>query len=57
MRRYCQSKILFYSGKIARFVLQPRFVFQEGSSEEKAITYSSDFLVLNNDRTYEAQGY
>ncbi|QXE18272.1 hypothetical protein B5S50_05150 [Clostridium sp. 001] len=55
MKRYCQLEILFYSGEIAGFITQPRFVLQEGSSEEKAITYSADFLVLHNDGSYEIE--
>lgn len=55
MKRYCQLKILFYSGEITGFITQPRFVLQEGSSGEKAITYSADFLVLHNDGSYEVE--
>lgn len=55
MRRYCQLKILFYSGEIAGFVPQPKFILQEGNSEEKAITYSADFLVLHNDGSYSVE--
>jgi len=55
MRRYCQLKLLFYSGEIAGFVPQPKFVLQEGNGEEKAITYSADFLVLHNDGSYSVE--
>lgn len=47
--------MLFYSGEIAGFVTQPRFVLQEGSNEEKAITYSADFLILHNDGSYSVE--
>lgn len=41
-------------------MLQPQFVLQEGNEENRAITYSADFLILNNDGTYtveDTKGY
>ncbi|WP_373845527.1 DUF1064 domain-containing protein, partial [Clostridium sp.] len=49
MKRYCQLKMLFYSGEIAGFVLQPEFILQEGNDENRGITYKADFLILNKD--------
>lgn len=60
MKRYCQLKLLFYAGEIAGFILQPEFILQEGKGEERAITYTADFLVLNKDGTYtveDTKGY
>ena len=54
-KRYCQLKLLFNAGEIAGFITQPQFVLQEGNEKEKAITYSADFLVLNNDGSYEVE--
>ncbi|EPY2286614.1 MULTISPECIES: DUF1064 domain-containing protein [Clostridium] len=59
-KRYCQLKLLFHAGEIAGFVLQPQFILQEGNRENRAITYSADFLVLNKDKTYtveDTKGY
>ncbi|EPY2273209.1 DUF1064 domain-containing protein [Clostridium sporogenes] len=59
-KRYCQLKLLFHAGEIAGFVLQPQFILQEGNGENRAITYSADFLVLNKDKTYtveDTKGY
>ncbi|MBY6950325.1 DUF1064 domain-containing protein [Clostridium botulinum] len=59
-KRYCQLKLLFHAGEIAGFVLQPQFILQEGNGENRAITYSSDFLVLNKDGSYtveDTKGY
>jgi hypothetical protein len=55
MKRYCQLKLLFYAGEIAGFILQPEFIIQEGKEEKRAITYTADFLVLNNDGTYSVE--
>ncbi len=41
-------------------MLQPQFILQEGNGENRAITYSADFLVLNKDKTYtveDTKGY
>lgn len=60
LKRYCQLKLLFNAGEIRGFVLQPEFILQEGTAEERAITYSADFLILNNDGTYtveDTKGY
>lgn len=54
-KRYCQLKMLFNAGEIAGFVLQPQFVLQEGNGENRAITYSADFLILHNDGTYSVE--
>ncbi|WP_123053121.1 DUF1064 domain-containing protein [Clostridium sp. JN-1] len=54
-QRYCQLKLLFNAGEIAGFILQPEFVLQEGNGENKAITYTADFLILNNDGTYDVE--
>ncbi|MDU6337103.1 MAG: DUF1064 domain-containing protein [Clostridium sporogenes] len=59
-KRYCQLKLLFHAGEIAGVVLQPQFILQEGNGENRAITYSADFLVLNKDKTYtveDTKGY
>ncbi|AKN32406.1 hypothetical protein Ccar_16685 [Clostridium carboxidivorans P7] len=55
MKRYCQLKLLFHAREIAGFILQPQFILQEGNIEERAITYSADFLILNNDGTYSVE--
>lgn len=55
MKRYCQLKMLFYSGEIAGFVLQPEFILQEGNDENKGITYKADFLILNKDGSYSVE--
>mgnify|MGYP001022561921 CR=1 FL=1 len=55
MRRYCQLKILFNSGEISGFILQPQFILQEGNEKNRCITYKADFLILNNDGTYEVE--
>ncbi|MFL0198403.1 DUF1064 domain-containing protein [Clostridium sp. WILCCON 0269] len=55
MKRYCQLKLLFYAGEIAGFILQPEFILQEGRGGQRAITYTADFLVLNNDGTYSVE--
>lgn len=55
MKRYCQLKLLFHAREIAGFILQPQFILQEGDTEERAITYSADFLILNNDGTYSVE--
>ena len=59
-KRYCQLKILKNAGEIAGFILQPPFILQEGNESHKGITYSADFLILNNDGTYtveDTKGY
>jgi hypothetical protein len=55
MKRYCQLKILYGSGEIAGFVLQPEFILQEGNEKNRGVTYKADFLILNNDGTYEVE--
>ncbi|WP_373845409.1 DUF1064 domain-containing protein [Clostridium sp.] len=55
MKRYCQLKMLFYSGEIAGFVLQPEFILQEGNDENRGITYKADFLILNKDGSYSVE--
>lgn len=54
-KRYCQLKILYHAGEISGYVLQPQFILQEGNEANRAITYSADFLVLNNNGTYEVE--
>ena len=59
-KRYSQLKLLFRAGEIAGFILQPEFILQEGNGENRAITYSADFLILNKDGTYiveDTKGY
>lgn len=59
-KRYCQLKLLFHGGEIAGFVLQPEFILQEGNENNRAITYSADFLILNKNGTYtveDTKGY
>jgi len=41
------------AGEIIGLVLQPKFVLQEGTDTEQAITYSADFLIINPDYTCE----
>lgn len=55
LQRYCQLKILLNAGEIAGFVTQPEFILQEGNEKNRAITYKADFLILNNDGTYEVE--
>ncbi len=55
LKRYCQLKLLFHAGEIAGFVTQPQFILQEGNENNKAITYSADFLILHNDGTYSVE--
>jgi hypothetical protein len=50
---YCVLKIRFMAGEIIGLVLQPKFVLQEGTDTEQAITYSADFLIINPDYTCE----
>lgn len=60
LRRYCQLKILMNTGEISGFIIQPKFILQIGDENNKAITYSADFLILNNDGTYiveDTKGY
>lgn len=55
LKRYCQLKLLFNAKEITGFVCQPEFILQEGNEKNRAITYKADFLVLNNDGTYEVE--
>lgn len=54
-QRYCQLKILFYAGEIAGFITQPQFILQEGNEDNRAITYTADFLILNHDGSYSVE--
>jgi len=55
LKRYCQLKLLFNAGEIAGLILQPQFILQEGNESNRGIVYSADFLILNNDGTYEVE--
>lgn len=60
LNRYLELKLLFKAGEIAGFILQPCFILQEGNENNKGITYTADFLILNNDGTYtieDTKGY
>ena len=50
---YNQLKLLQGVGEIKGFCLQPEFVLVEGNPEERAITYKADFIIFNNDGSYE----
>jgi hypothetical protein len=49
---YYQLKFLLRAGKIKGFCLQPKFVLVEGNEKTRAITYSADFIIFNNDGSY-----
>ena len=55
MHRYSELKLLFRNGNIAGFICQPEFILQEGNESNRAITYKADFLILNNDGTFEIE--
>lgn len=46
---YSELKIMVIVGEIKGFCRQPEFILVEGDSEERAITYKSDFIVFHND--------
>jgi hypothetical protein len=51
--KYQELKLRLMAGDIKGFCLQPTFPLVEGNAENRAVTYSPDFIVLNNDGTYE----
>jgi hypothetical protein len=51
---YIDHKNLLRSGLISGFLWQGKLVVTEGSDKEnKAVTYTPDIVVLNNDGTYD----
>lgn len=50
---YMNLKLLLKVGGIKGFCRQPEFVLVEGNEEDRAITYSADFIIFHNDGTYE----
>jgi len=50
---YSNLQLLMKVGEIKGFCIQPKFILVEGNEEERAITYSADFIIFNNDNTYE----
>ncbi|HYE82671.1 MAG TPA: DUF1064 domain-containing protein [Clostridia bacterium] len=44
--RYGELKLLKLAGEILGFILQPKFILEEGSEKQQPITYSADFLVI-----------
>lgn len=50
---YSQLKLRFMAGEIIGFVIQPKFILQEGTETERAITYSADFLIIFPDMSCE----
>lgn len=50
---YCELKLRIQAGEIIGFVIQPKFILQEGNDIDRAITYSADFLVIFPDNTCE----
>jgi hypothetical protein len=50
---YLELKLRLRAGDIKGFCRQPSFVLVEGDAETKAITYSADFIVFNNDGSTE----
>ena len=50
---YSDLKLLLMAGEIKGFCIQPKFILVEGNEEERAITYSADFIVFKNDDTFE----
>jgi hypothetical protein len=57
---YNNLKMLMRAGAIKGFCRQPQFILVEGNEQERAITYSADFIVFNNDgtcRVIDTKGY
>lgn len=50
---YGSLKLLQRAGAIKGFCRQPSFVLVEGNENERAITYSADFIVFHQDGTVE----
>ena len=53
--RYSELKLLLKAGEIKGFCRQPEFVLVEGNETDRAVTYKADFIVLNNDDTYQIE--
>lgn len=51
--KYQELKLRLKAGDIKGFCLQPTFLLVEGDAENRAVTYSADFIVFNQDGTYE----
>lgn len=49
---YQELKLRHEAGDILGFCRQPEFILQEGNAENRAITYSADFIVFNLDGTF-----
>ena len=50
---YVTLKLLTKSKEIKGFCMQARFVISDGTEENKAIEYVTDFIVFENDGTYK----
>ena len=50
---YQDLKLLHQAGEIRGFCRQPEFILVDGDAEHRAITYKADFIIFNNDGTYE----
>ena len=50
---YVTLKLLTKSKEIKGFCMQARFVISNGTEENKAIEYVTDFIVFENDGTYK----
>ena len=53
LKYYQELKLLKINNQIAGFILQPEFILQETSDGSRAITYKADFMILNNNQTFE----
>lgn len=53
--RYMELKLLLRAGEIKGFCRQPEFILVEGTDEINNIHYSADFIVFNNDGTYQIE--
>ena len=51
--KYLDLKLQLRMGTIAGYCRQPEFILVEGLGMEKPVTYRADFVVFNNDGTYE----
>ena len=51
---YITLKLLTKSKEIKGFCMQARFVISDGTEENKAIEYVTDFIVFENDGTYKS---
>lgn len=50
---YRELKLRLMGNDIKGFCRQPQFVLVEGNSAERAITYRADFIIFNNDGSFE----